>query len=261
MFPLRQVRRSQQAPIITRALVLAMVLVFAWQIVLAQVGGGDAFFVRWGVRPRCVVDPEACHIAFSTLRDEPWPVLRRWLAPLLSSAFLHAGAAHLAFNAWFLWVFGPAVEEKLGRLKYLVFYAACAVASALAHIAVAPGSVLPLVGASGAIAGILGAHLVLMPRAWIVSYIPPLWVVPIPSLVFLIFWMAGQIAGARVLLPLSLGGVPASEAGGDAGIAWAAHIGGFAFGAFCVWNGRSKQSPRQDEGKPETPNAKARTRS
>lgn len=238
MFPLRDAHRSARSPVITRLLVLLMAGVFAWQVALAAglvAGHGErAFLAQWGARPRCIVAPGACHIGLETLQDEPAPLLRRWLAPLISSAFLHAGPLHLALNAWFLWVFGPAVEDRLGRLKYLLFYLACAVVSALSHVAVQPGSAVPLVGASGAIAGVLGAHLILLPRSWIFSYIPPIWVVPIPSLVFLCLWMAGQIAGAREFLPLALGGAPAPERG----IAWAAHIGGFAFGAACAWRAK-----------------------
>lgn len=234
MFPLRDAHRPARAPIITRALVLAMVGVFVWQIVLALGHGEGGFITQWGARPRCIVSPGACNIDLAALPDEPAQIARRWLAPLLSSAFLHAGVLHLAFNAWFLWVFGPAVEDRLGRLKYLGFYLACAVVATLAHVAAQPGSAVPLVGASGAIAGVLGAHLILLPRSWIVSYIPPIWVLPIPSLVFLALWMAGQIAGARSLLPLALSGVPASHHD----IAWAAHIGGFVFGAACAWRAK-----------------------
>ncbi len=237
MFPLRDVHRPQRAPIITWLLVLVMAGVFAWQVGLGSAQGESGFIAAWGARPRCVVSPQACGIDLGRLPDDPGPVLRRWLAPLLSSAFLHAGILHIAFNAWFLWVFGPAVEERLGRLKYLSFYLACAVVASLAHIAAQPGSMLPLVGASGAIAGVLGAHLILMPRSWILSYIPPIWVVPIPSLVFLVFWMASQIMGARALLPPALSHAIGAGAV-DASVAWAAHIGGFVFGAACAWRAK-----------------------
>lgn len=244
MFPLRDVHRSARAPIVTRLLVLLMAGVFAWQIVLAMRHAESGFITQWGARPRCIVSPDACNINLAAIPVQPASTLRRWLAPLLSSAFLHAGVLHLALNAWFLWVFGPAVEDRLGRLKYLGLYLACAVASALCHVAVQPGSPLPLVGASGAIAGVLGAHLILLPRSWIVSYIPPIWIVPIPSLVFLLLWMAGQMMGARALLPLELSGVPDA----DRSVAWAAHIGGFAFGAASAWRSRPrpKQSERED---------------
>jgi len=251
MFPLRDVHRPARAPIVTWLLVLAMAGVFGWQVVLALGHGEGGFITQWGARPRCIVSPGACHIELGALADQPTLVGRRWLAPLLTSAFLHAGALHLAFNAWFLWVFGPAVEDRLGRLKYLGLYFACAIASALAHVAVQPGSAVPLIGASGAIAGVLGAHLILMPRSWIFSYIPPIWVVPIPSLVFLALWMAGQMAGARSLLPLALSGVPVAPHD----IAWAAHIGGFAFGAASAWRARpwfGKKGEREREARAST---------
>lgn len=243
MFPLRDVHRSARAPVITRLLVLLMALVFAWQIVLALGHGEGGFITQWGARPRCIVSPDACNINLGAIPVQPTSTLRRWLAPLLSSAFLHAGILHLALNAWFLWVFGPAVEDRLGRLKYLSLYLACAIASALCHVAAQPGSPIPLVGASGAIAGVLGAHLILLPRSWILSYIPPIWIVPIPSLVFLLLWMAGQMMGARALLPLALSGVPDA----DRGVAWAAHIGGFVFGAAGAWRARPWFRKREGE--------------
>ena len=243
MFPLRDVHRLARAPVVTRLLVLLMAAVFAWQIVLALRQGEGGFITQWGARPRCIVSPDACNINLGAIPVHPASTLRRWLAPLLSSAFLHAGVLHLLLNAWFLWVFGPGVEDRLGRLKYLSFYLACAIASALCHVATQPGSPVPLVGASGAIAGILGAHLILLPRSWILSYIPPIWIVPIPSLVFLLVWMAGQIVGARALLPLELSGMPAPERD----IAWAAHIGGFVFGAACAWRAKPWFRKGEDE--------------
>lgn len=247
MFPLRDVHRPERAPIITWLLVLVMGGVFAWQVALSSTQGESGFIAQWAARPRCVVSPGACGIDLNALPDHPALILQRWLAPLLSSAFLHAGLLHIGFNAWFLWVFGPSVEERLGRLKYLAFYLSCAVVASLAHIAAQPASMVPLVGASGAIAGVLGAHLILMPRSWILSYIPPIWVLPIPSLVFLVFWMASQIMGASALLAPGLSHATGAGVAADASIAWAAHIGGFVFGATCAWRAQPWFQPREND--------------
>ena len=246
MFPLRDVHRPARAPIITRLLVLLLVAAFAWQVWLATQGREDDLLRRWAARPRCVVEPWACGIDTSAISEQPGSTLLSWLAPLLSAAFLHAGIVHLAFNAWFLWVFGPAVEDRLGRFKYLVFYLACALAASAAHVAAQPHSSLPMVGASGAIAGVLGAHLILLPRSWILSYVPPIWVLPIPSLAFLALWAAAQAAEARALLPREWGGV-ASQASGEGGVAWAAHVGGFLFGVIWAWRARPWFRPKKRE--------------
>jgi membrane associated rhomboid family serine protease len=234
MFPLRDVHRPSRTPVVTRLLVAVLVGVWAWQVFLAFHGREGPFVAQWAARPRCVVAPASCGI---DLVERPAVGLGQWLAPLLSSAFLHAGIVHLAFNAWFLWVFGPAVEDRLGRLKFCSFYLACALAATLAHVATQPLSSTPLVGASGAIAGILGAHLILLPRSWILSYIPPVWVLPVPSLLFLLLWIAGQVASARELLPVHSSGA-GGKAAAASGVAWAAHIGGFAWGACCAWGAR-----------------------
>jgi membrane associated rhomboid family serine protease len=185
MFPLRDVHRPSRAPTVSRVLVLLLISVFAWQIVEASRGHETELVRRWSVRPACVSSPWACGVDTSALAERPGEIVGRWLVPLLSAAFLHAGPLHLALNVWFLWVFGPGVEDRLGRLKYFGFYLACAIGASVAHILAQPHSSIPMVGASGAIAGVLGAHFILLPRSWILSFIPPIWIVPIPSLVFL----------------------------------------------------------------------------
>jgi membrane associated rhomboid family serine protease len=236
MFPLRDVHRASRAPVVTRLLVLAMALAFGWQVLVGMQGQEGALLAQFAVIPRCFLTPGACGIELPRQDERLWQ-------PLISAMFLHGGLAHLAFNAWFLWVFGPGVEERLGRVKYLVFYLACGMAASCFHIVSQPLSNAPLIGASGAIAGVLGAHLVLLPRSWILSYIPPIWILPVPSVLFLILWIVGQAGNALVDLPLNfLGG---SSSGG---IAWMAHIGGFVCGAWWAWRikpwfKRSRESP------------------
>lgn len=136
---------------------------------------------------------------------------------VIFSMFLHAGLLHLAGNMWSLWIFGNNVEDAFGSGGYLLLYAASGVVATLAFVLLNPDTTIPLVGASGAISGVMGAYLVLYPRARVVSVFPILFFLPIalPAAIFLIFWFAGQFA----------------LIGSASGIAWEAHVGGFLFGA------------------------------
>jgi len=143
---------------------------------------------------------------------------RKMLAvSVLVSMFLHGGFLHLAANMWSLWIFGNNVEDAFGRIGYVAVYLASGVAATLGFALLNPNTTIPLVGASGAIAGVMGAYLVLFPRARIVSVFPVLFFVPValPAIVFLVVWFASQFA----------------LAGQVSGIAWEAHVTGFAFGA------------------------------
>jgi membrane associated rhomboid family serine protease len=131
--------------------------------------------------------------------------------------FLHANLAHLLGNLWSLWIFGNNVEDAYGSGGYLLLYLASGLAATAAFVLTNPGEVTPLVGASGAISGVMGAYLVLFPRARVVSVFPIFFFIPValPAAIFLILWFAGQFA----------------LVGGATGIAWQAHVGGFLFGA------------------------------
>lgn len=167
---------------------------------------------------------------------------QRWIGwgPVFSAAFLHGGPMHLAGNAWFLWVFGRSLEEEMGGWRFLLVYAVGTVGAALAQIAAAPGSEIPMVGASGAISAVMGAYLLRLPTRWIVSLVP--WVVPIlpvPAVVFLVVWFVLQLSQGMD----TLGAQPAG------GVAWWAHAGGFVTGALVAWalpsaSGRKKKTPR-----------------
>jgi membrane associated rhomboid family serine protease len=140
----------------------------------------------------------------------------------LTCTFLHGGLLHFAGNMLFLWIFGDNVEDRFGRVRFLLFYLACGVAASAAHLLAAPNSPVPTVGASGAIAGVMGAYLLLYPRArveMLVVFGPFLDFVVLPAPFFLVYWFALQLAGSAF----------ASATGG--GVAWWAHIGGFIAGA------------------------------
>jgi len=141
---------------------------------------------------------------------------------LLTSMFVHGGFFHVFWNMLFLWIFGDNIEDRLGKIKFIIFYLLTGVAASMAHVALNPDSAIPLIGASGAIAGILGAYIVLYPRAKILTLLFFFFfvqVVKIPAIIFLGIWFLTQI--------LNIG------AGG--GIAWYAHIGGFATGVVLIF--------------------------
>lgn len=155
------------------------------------------------------------------------PLSPEQLVTLVSSAFLHAGWLHLGGNLLFLWVFGPSVEDRLGHTRYLFVYLACAAAGAAAHIAVYPESAVPVVGASGAIAGVLGAHLILDPKAEITT------IVPIPFFFEIASLPAAFVIGIWFLMQVASGLVPLVP-GEATQVAWFAHLGGFAAGCLLV---------------------------
>jgi membrane associated rhomboid family serine protease len=138
-----------------------------------------------------------------------------WLAPL-ASMFLHADPLHLAGNLLYLWIFGAELERRLGHLRFLLFYLCCGLAAAALHVASAPAAWLPALGASGAISGLIGAHLASGPARRVRLYWPD---VEVPALAFLLLWIGLQLAGALV---------------GSPGVAVFAHLGGFAAGALAA---------------------------
>ena len=161
-------------------------------------------------------------------------------APFFTSTFLHAGFLHYGLNMLFLWIFGGPVEDRLGHVRYLGFYLGGALAAGLAHVSANPASVVPTIGASGAIAAVMGAYFVLYPRAWVTSFLPPLfWLqVPVPALLYLAFWFGMQ---------LYMGSAEAALAGESARVAWWAHSGGFAFGTLVILLFVSRRPPEPDE--------------
>ncbi len=144
--------------------------------------------------------------------------------PLLSNTFLHGGWTHLILNMWTLWIFGPGVEDRLGTLRFFIFYLAAGIAASSAHAIVNPGSTIPALGASGAIAGVIGCYVRMFPFARLVMLVPILFFpffFEIPAIIFAVFWFMTQIVpGITSLLMPAAGG----------GIAWWAHIGGFVAG-------------------------------
>jgi membrane associated rhomboid family serine protease len=205
MIPLYDTVRSQKFPIITLTLIAANILVFFHESQLGQYAF-PRFIYTWGLTP-------------SLFTSDP---TSEWLN-LFTSMFLHGGWLHLISNMWVLFVFGHNVEASMGSFRYLIFYLLAGAAAALLQVYVQAGSPNPMIGASGAIAGVLGAYLILFPRARIASLVFLIiffTIVEIPAAIFLLLWMGLQVYSGLF------------NAGG--GIAWWAHIGGFLFGAVMV---------------------------
>ncbi|MPZ52265.1 MAG: rhomboid family intramembrane serine protease [Acidimicrobiia bacterium] len=151
------------------------------------------------------------------------------LLSLITSIFLHAGWFHLLSNMWILWIFGNNIEDSYGHAPYLLFYLLAGVVASLAHILLRPESIIPVVGASGAIAGVMGSYLVLHPTARVVSIIPPLFFFPfrVPAFLFLTLWFVGQFF----------------IAGQGSNVAWEAHVAGFIVGVVAGLMYRARQDP------------------
>jgi membrane associated rhomboid family serine protease len=171
----------------------------------------EGFLFEWGVIPaELAADPSAA-----------WRTI-------FSSMFLHGGWFHIINNMWVLFIFGDNVEGHMGGLRYLLFYLLSGVAAVLLQTYVLTSSTVPMIGASGAVAGVLGAYLILFPRSRIASLVPILFIftiIEIPAVLFLVFWFVSQLYS----------GLFAIQGGGGSGIAWWAHVGGFIFGVVMVF--------------------------
>lgn len=208
MLPISDDISTRRTPVVTWSLIAINVVVFLYEVSLGS--NLDQFLMNWGAVPAYITDPANHPTAFLTL---------------FTSMFLHGGWTHLIGNMIYLWIFGDNVEDTLGRWGYLLFYLAAGVAAGLAQVFAAPASAIPGIGASGAIAGVLGAYLVLYPGSPVKVAVPGLFLYHIawlPSLVVLGMWFVLQLLNGF----LSLG----AETAAEGGVAWFAHIGGFVFG-------------------------------
>ena len=201
MIPLRDDAPRWSFPGVTVTLILVNCAIFLYESALLSrsVYLGELFMQTYGVVPARVL---------AAVNGE-YPLIEG-VAPLFTSIFLHAGWLHLIGNMWFLWIFGDNVEDELGHFPFLVFYIACGVIASLAHIFSGPSSTVPAVGASGAIAGVMGAYLIRFPTARVVTLIPFFLfftTVEIPAFVMLFYWLAIQfLSGTMTLGEASAGG-------------------------------------------------------
>jgi membrane associated rhomboid family serine protease len=216
MFPLRDDNPKSITPIVTIGIIIVNVLVFFYQLSLGA-KGGRIFIYQYGAIPAVITGGETLPQQLQAI-----PVQ----LTIFTSMFLHGGWAHLIGNMWYLWIFGDNVEEAMGHFRYLIFYLISGLLASMSHIISGTGSVLPSIGASGAISGVLGAYLLLYPRAQILTFIF------LGFFIRLIYIPAGFVLGFWFVLQL-LGG---SMAGGQdaGGVAFWAHIGGFVAGLVLV---------------------------
>lgn len=216
MIPLKDRNPTHKVPYVTFFLIGMNIVVFLYEISLGEALSG--FFESYGIVPARV---------YSALTGETLSIAA--LGTLFSSMFLHGGWLHLGGNMLYMWVFGDNVEDKLGHARFIGFYLLCGLASAILHILIGPSSIVPTIGASGAIAGVLGAYIVMFPRARVVTLIPIfifIHIAELPALLVLGFWFVLQFFNGVLAI---------GDAGGQlGGIAWWAHIGGFAAGVLLV---------------------------
>jgi len=213
MIPIRDAIRSKTFPVVNVLIIVLNILAFLWQ--LSQGPHLMEALFLYGIVPIRYSDPELS-VQFSTFQQ--------WL-PFLTSIFLHGGLLHILGNMWFLYIFGDNIEDRIGHIRYFIFYIFCGVAAGLIHLMTNWSSKIPTIGASGSISGVMGAYLLLYPRSRILTLIPIFFFfqfVEIPAFIFLGYWLLIQLFSAS-LTPNSIGG-----------IAWWAHIGGFMVGLIFI---------------------------
>jgi membrane associated rhomboid family serine protease len=215
VIPLGDSVASRRRPVVTLAIIVACALVFVYELTLRG-AALDGFVQHWGAVPRVVL---------AALRGDP-RVPRQELLTLFSSQFLHAGFLHIGGNMLFLWVFGRAVEDRVGSPMFAVFYLLAGALAGLVQCLITGGENVPLIGASGAIAGILGIYFISYPTAWVRVLLPVLfffWTFDLPAVLVLAFWFVGQFFSGIAAI------THASQATGDVAV-WA-HVAGFVLGA------------------------------
>ncbi|MCG0275144.1 MAG: rhomboid family intramembrane serine protease [Thermosediminibacteraceae bacterium] len=215
MFPVRDNIPSRRPPLVTVLLIMINSLIFflfseTHPAVYAKI------LYKYGLIPVKITKLVISGAPFSF--DD--------LYPFITSIFLHGNMVHLISNMWVLWLFGDNVEDRMGHLKFLIFYLACGIIAGITHLIFNPLLRVPVVGASGAIAGVMGAYFVLFPTARIITLVPTFFLVPvfiqIPAVVYLFLWFLTQLYSGTVYSVI--GGAVVS------GVAWWAHIGGFVAG-------------------------------
>jgi membrane associated rhomboid family serine protease len=219
MIPLRDDQPTFSTPFINYFLIVVNSLIYLWEwsIDLQNPRALNAFVMQFGLVPHHTV-------AILTGHTHLDPVAA--IVPIFTSMFLHASFMHVAGNMLFLWIFGDNVEDFLGHFKYLVFYLTSGVAAAFTQILVNPSSRLPTVGASGAIAGVLGAYFILYPRARVLVWFPPIFLFHVPAWLMLGYWFLYQFFSGTVTV--------IAETARQGGVAFWAHIGGFAAGVILI---------------------------
>lgn len=215
MFPLSDDNPREGPAIVTWALIVACVLIFLWQLSLGR--SGDIAIYGFGMIPARLFGEAELSAAIPTVSAP---------ATVVTSMFMHGGFLHLGGNMLFLWIFGDNVEDSMGHFRFLLFYLLCGVCAALGQAFVDPSSTIPMVGASGAISGVLGAYILLHPRATVRTLIILglfITVVHVPAVIVLGLWFLMQFISAAAMPT------------GEGGVAFWAHVGGFVAGMVLVF--------------------------
>jgi rhomboid family protein len=250
LIPVKDNIPTLRFPVVTVVLIVINIAVFAWQLTLSSDPGSsssphieglsqsDEATLEYGAMPYRLLHPgKECGVsgqhvvcqgqqgyAGSTQLDSP-----PWWVTVFTSMFMHGGFLHIAFNMLFLWIFGNNVEDSMGRPRFIAFYLLAGIVAAYTQALLASSSTVPAIGASGAIAGVLGGYLLLFPRARVLTVVLIILfftIIEIPAVILLAVWFLLQFLPA-------LGQVTTSAAGGD-GVAYWAHVGGFAFGLAAI---------------------------
>jgi membrane associated rhomboid family serine protease len=219
MIPIRDETPRYSTPYVTYFIIALNVVVFLFELSVGMQGHRalNSMIYQFGVVPR--------HFERAVAGGAAFRIPGLFLS-ILTSMFLHGGWVHVIGNMWFLWIFGDNIEDYLGHLRYLLFYLTSGVAAALTHIALNFGSNIPTVGASGAIAGVMGAYFVLYPRARVLTWFPPIFFFHLPAWVMLGYWFVVQfLMGATTSI---------TESQSTGGIAVWAHVGGFITGIILI---------------------------
>lgn len=215
MFPLKDDIPARRLPIVTILIIALNCVVFLIELMAGR--RVENIFLMYGLIPARYTIPDISNL-FN---------LQEQVLPFLFSMFIHGGWLHLISNMWTLWVFGDNVEDKLGHFRFLIFYLIGGIAAAIMHILTNSGSPIPTIGASGAVAAVMGAYFRFFPGANVMTMIPPFFIGPffkIPAILFLGWWFVLQFFNGTLAL--------AENTKIAAGVAWWAHIGGFLFGIF-----------------------------
>src|SRR6516164_2403986 len=226
MIPFRDNIPSRSFPIITILIILINVFVFFYELSLGRYL--EPFLFRYGVAPAAVFAWPQSHLPVSAV-----------VIPFFSSMFLHGGWLHLIGNMWYLWIFGDNIEDRLGHFAYLIFYLLCGLGAGIVHTILNYNVAVPSIGASGAIAGVLGGYLVSYPGARVLTLVPIfifIQIIEIPALIVLGFWFVMQFFYGTASL--------ASATANAGGVAWWAHVGGFVIGMILVNLFPRKDRPR-----------------
>ncbi|MCS7079623.1 MAG: rhomboid family intramembrane serine protease [Chloracidobacterium sp.] len=232
MIPVRDDIPSSRIPFVNITLIVVNVVVFLFELALTE-RQLRLFFYEFAVQPYE-------YLLYFSPYNHGRIELTDLVVPLFTSMFMHGGWMHIIGNMLYLWIFGDNVEDRMGHVKYLVFYLLCGVLASGAHILSDPTSRIPSLGASGAIAGVLGAYICLYPHARVLVLIPVLlffFTAEVPAWIFLGVWILQNFASGVATL-----GVETAQGGGTA---WWAHIGGFVVGAILVWAFARRIPPRR----------------